>query len=124
MINIEEYLLSIDKFQTPKILKDKDAIFVLLIRLMLLEKGTIQSHPDMGVGIISRYRYSDEDKLQDLQLDIVNQINTYLPKLVGVDVKVSGDPVNKEILVSISVNGVLYTFSTDSNNKTLQLVDL
>ena len=35
---ITEYLLETDKFKRPKIVKDKDAIYILLVRLALLEK--------------------------------------------------------------------------------------
>lgn len=91
---------------------------------MLLEKGTVQSHPDMGVGIISRYRYSYIDKLNELQDDIQNQISTYLPDLQGVNVIIEASSNDQEILIKISVNDVLYTFKTDTPNNTINLLEL
>lgn len=123
MIYIQEYLLSLDQFQNPKVLKDKDAIYILLIRILLLEKGTIQSHPDMGIGIISRYRYIEVEKLPELKNDILYQIATYLPQLQGINVEVSYSD-DQELIIDIYVDNVLYKFKTDTNTNTLNLVDI
>ena len=52
-----EYLLDMNNFDQPEILKDKAAIAALLTRLILLEPGTNPLFPTMGVGLVSKYRY-------------------------------------------------------------------
>ena len=59
-MSITEFGFSVDEFQNPKNYKNAEAIATLLSRLLLLEPGTIQSHPDMGVGLYSKYHYSVE----------------------------------------------------------------
>jgi hypothetical protein len=58
-LSISEFGFSVDEFNNPKVYKNAEAVSTLLVRLLLLEPGTIQSHPNAGVGLISRYRYSD-----------------------------------------------------------------
>ena len=50
---ITEFSFSVDDFENPKTYKDAEAIATLLVRLLILEPGTFQSHPDMGVGLYS-----------------------------------------------------------------------
>lgn len=120
---IKEYLMSIDEYNTPKVVTDKDAIFVLLVRLLLLNPGTFQTHPEMGIGIISRYRYSNPDNLAVLEEECIQQINTYLPELQGASVQLSMTK-NKELLIKVTVNDSLYVFETDSVKNTLNLASL
>ena len=113
MINIyNESVFSLNKFKRPKTHEDKEAIYTLLTRLLLLEPGTIQSHPEMGIGIVSRYRYSFEGSARDLKKDIDNQIEKYLPEFQGVDVEVSDS--NNRITIKITIEDTLYDFSFDS----------
>jgi hypothetical protein len=124
VININEYLFSVNSFDTPAVVTGKDAIYTLLIRLLLLNPGTLQNSPKMGVGIIARYRYMNSSDLQTLQLDIENQIRDYLPMLSGVTVELSVNLKNKELNIKITVDNVLYVFETDLNNNTVNLADI
>ena len=56
--DVSEPLMSINKFNKPKVLQEPDSGVIRIVRLILLEPGTIQTHPDMGVGIVSKFRYS------------------------------------------------------------------
>lgn len=113
---MNEYLLSVDKYNNPSIKTDEDAIRILLIRLILLNPGTIESHPDMGVGLIRNWRYSEVENLGDLKLDIEKQISTYLPQLQGVSVNIErSQDVSPEIYIYITVNNKLYSFQTKNN---------
>lgn len=85
--------------------------------MILLEPGTISSHPEMGVGIVSKYRYSFEGSASNLKNDIMKQIQVYLPNFLGVDVQVSEKDSSFDI--KIVVDDVLYDFSFDSNVGTL-----
>lgn len=76
----------------------------------------------MGVGIVTRYRYMNQEDLPTLKTDIENQIATYLPMLQGVTVNLSiSDRDEKELQLEIQTDDVLYTFETDMENNTLKL---
>lgn len=121
MSTYHEYLLSTNKFKKPVVLEGGQAIATLLIRLLLLEPGTIQSHPDMGVGLISNYRYMETSEINRLRLKIEDQVDKYLPnfKLTNVDLSI----VDKnELNVKITIDNTIYSFVTDKD--TLKLSDL
>lgn len=126
-----EPCLSIDEFNKPKILEGRDAISTLLSHLILLEPGTYASHPTMGVGLVSRYRYNNKESLEQLKKDIQDQVNRYLPEFQAVDVSVRLDPHGHEkengdeIIIEINIDGVIYKYETSQqeNNK-IGLIDL
>lgn len=127
----KEPCLSIDDFNRPRTLLGREAISTLLVHLILLEPGTYSNRPSMGVGLVSRYRYNDEDSLRQLKEDIKEQVGTYLPEFEGVDVNVYMDKRNpekttgNEIIIEIAVDGVIYQYETakQSDNK-IGLMDL
>lgn len=91
-----------------------------LVRLILLEPGTIQSHPNMGVGLTSKYRYMDvDDACRDLKTEIQQQIVTYMPELSGVEIDIKPQGTSG-ISLNFSVNGVLYDFSYNTQNGKLE----
>ena len=55
---MKEYSISINEFNKPKEYDGINSLYITLIRLILLEPGTYQTNPNMGVGIVSRFRYS------------------------------------------------------------------
>ena len=110
---MKEYLLSVDKYNNPAVKTDKECIFYLLIRLILLNPGTIESHPDMGVGLIKNWRYSDMSQLPQLESEIQTQIETYLPVLQVVSVKVE-QISHVEIAIYIKISNIIYSFKTDN----------
>jgi hypothetical protein len=113
---IREYTLSLNSFSRPLVLTDADATCVKLMELILLEKGTYPTRPDMGVGLVSRYRYSLTDNLNQLESDISDQIDTYLPELEATEVNVTEQ--NRIINISITVDEVVYnlTYNKDTNS--------
>ena len=116
-----EYLLTTDEFNNPKVLQGKDAISQLLIHLILLEPGTYASRPTMGVGLVSRYRYTSEENLDVLKQDIEDQISTYLPEFSGVKVTLELD-TESQLIINIEINGTIYKYETskqEDNNITL-----
>ena len=117
-----EHLLSINKFEKPTVAKDNDAVSILITRLILLEPGTIQSHPEMGVGLVSRYRYSETRNIESLRRDIADQIAKYLPTLSGTDVEVTAN--DKSITISVTADNVMYSYNFDAATSTLTLKDL
>lgn len=114
-----EFLLSVDEFQNPIVLKDSKAIMTLLVRLLLLEPGTIQSHPDMGVGLISKYRYGVEGIGSDLQAEFKRQIQTYLPdEFQGIQINVKEK--DKTLQISAEIDGLIYGIAFDSDTLKIQ----
>lgn len=107
-----EYILSTDEFLKPKVLKGKAAISQMLLHLILLEPGTYSNRPLMGVGLVSKYRYSDFADLKKLKTNIYDQISTYLPEFNGVDVNLSQGEDNN-LVIDITVDDTVYKFETN-----------
>ena len=108
----QEMLLSVDSFKKPKVLEGKEAIGILLVRLIQLEPGTFPSRPKMGVGLLSNYRYCDEEKALELQEHIKSQIRTYLPEFQAVQVTTKLNPGGK-LLIDIAIDEILYRYETE-----------
>lgn len=91
-VDTSEPLLSVDKYYKPLVAEGTDFATLMLIRLILLEPGTFQTHPDCGVGLVSRFRYAFDVDIKKLSNDIKTQIMKYLPQFTLVEVKcVMGD---------------------------------
>lgn len=118
-VDKDEYVISVDKFLKPKVLTGSKATSILLVRLILLEPGVFQAQPDLGVGIISRFRYSDEEDLPVLRNRIDQQIATYLPELQDVSVEVTAGG-NHDILINISADGGTYMYKFDKEALSLE----
>lgn len=118
---MKEQLLSIDKFSNPTTIEGTDATATLFIRLILLRKGTIQSHPNMGVDLISKWRYCDEDQLPDLEKEIHDQISTYIPQLLVHQVRILYD--RKYLIIQIALDTTTYVLGTEDFD-TLTLLDI
>ena len=119
---IKDVFFDVNKFNEPLEAKGTDAIFYLIVRLLLLTPGTSEINPEMGVGIVTKWRYCDHGQLQELKNTIEDQISRYLPKLQGVKVNIEPSQEDMtEILIDIEANDVLYTFKTDWVNNTLKL---
>jgi hypothetical protein len=108
----QETLLSVDSFKKPRVLEGKEAIGTLLVRLIQLEPGTFASRPKMGVGLLSKYRYCDEDKAFELQEHIKSQIRTYLPEYQAVRVTTKLNPGGK-LTIDIAIDEILYRYETE-----------
>lgn len=117
-----EYFLDIDEFNHPKVYTDADATYTLLVRLILLEPGTYPTRPEMGVGLVSKYRYSNSDDMFQLQDDISDQITRFLPEFTGAEVVTSFDAATKTIHIAITINDITYEMVYSSDTNTLQEV--
>lgn len=113
----KEYLLSINEFVQPKVLKGESAAYTAILRLFLLEPGTNQTHPEMGIGIRSRYRFSDSADISRLQTEVKSQMKTYLPNLTVMDVQVKAYGTTIAIFISSTedeVFAIAYNTETGS----------
>jgi hypothetical protein len=119
---MEERLLSKNNFEMPAVLKDDDAAVMCIIRLITMDPGTDPLHPDMGVGIFTKFRYSFEEDIRKLKNEITNQIITYMPQLSGVSVSL--EVKISRIFVTIQFNMNIVTIIVDNDNKTVTLDSL
>lgn len=110
---ITEFSFSIDDFQNPKKSKDPEAISTLLVRLLLLEPGTIQSHPDIGVGLVSKYRFGSEGISNELRSNFQKQIEIYLPQFQGT--KVDAYESDGALKITAQIDDTLYGIYYDIN---------
>lgn len=100
------------------VLNNGEAIARVLIHLLLLEPGTIQSHPDMGVGLVSKYRYTTENKIYKLRDDFRGQIEKYLPQYQGVEVNCALK--DKICYITAKIDGTIYAFYYDSDTNDIK----
>ena len=100
--NETEPLLSVNRFSKPIVLSGTDAMIVRIIRLILMEPGTIQTHPDMGVGIVSRFRYSTALDQSELENAIMSQVTKYLPMYSFTKVAIEIDNKSKSIRIYLT----------------------
>ena len=121
--DLKEYSLSINSCNNPDELKRADAACLLIMRLILLTPGTIQTHPEMGVGLITKYRFMYDTELQNLKKLITDQINLYLPELNLTSVELTLNPKDlKELIIQIKIENTLYVLQTEG--ETLKLANL
>lgn len=119
-----EPVLTTNEFNNPTVLKGQDAVSQLLIHLILLEPGTYACRPNMGVGLVSRYRHNDEASLEQLTKDIHEQIQMFLPEFEDVDVGVELDD-SGELILNIRVDDTLYKYETSKqDDNDIRLLDL
>lgn len=113
---IKDYTLNTDNFSRPKVIENQEAIYTLLVRLALLEKGQLPSHPDAGLGL-AHYRFSSD--LTELKTEFKKQIQTYLPQLYNVTVNAR---LEKHYLVlQVETNDeVSYPLYFNTNSKQIE----
>lgn len=107
---LKEYHLDVNDFNQPRETTGKNAVAILLVRLLLLEPGTDPMRPEMGVGLLSKYRYMFPTRLSELKQDIINQLEIYLTPYQTIGVELDID--DKELLIDITVDDYTYKYVT------------
>ena len=120
MADYKEYVLSTNLFKKPKVLIGKPAIATLLVRIILLEPGTDSINPEMGVGLVSKYRFLTEELSIDLIDNIKYQISKYLPELqcASVDLDYTND---KSVIIKITIDDTIYVFDSSDTDTPIRL---
>lgn len=109
-------------FNKPTIFNGKHAVAIKILILLMMKPGTDFLHPEMGIDIVGRYRYCDEDDLDELQEEINNQLEAYLPNMNIVSVNVSMR--DNDIVTKINIDDTVYTFKSDDKQvKNLEELD-
>ena len=118
---MNEYLLDVDKRQQPKVFTKYEGDRINVFRLIMLEPGTFPTHPTLGVGLVSRWRFRDVDTIKSsLASTIEAQLKDFMPQLIDPQVAVTiVNNNNKNIInISVRVNGELtYTFKVDEETR-------
>ena len=124
MQTFSDHLFTTSVFNKPLVIEDKEAILTLVIRLILMEPGTMSFIPDAGVGLVSKYRYLNSDMIPTLEENIENQIIKFLPYFKSVDVQITMDS-NKILFIELNLDDNLFTLkSTISKNNEISLSSL
>lgn len=121
-VKAKEYLLSTDDLGRPDSVDGKEAVALLLIRLLLLMPGSDPLRPDMGVGLIN-YRYC-QGKLDELKTRIANQISTYLPEFPTIEVKIVEVTSSKICNIEITIEDTIYIYDSSIMPVSLSLEDI
>ena len=116
-----EYLLTTNRFKEPSVVNGKEAIGLLLLRLIMLDPGTDPLHPDMGVGI-RNFRYGMDIK-ETLKKRITEQIDTYLPYFSDATVSLIWAP-DHTLNVEIYYDGIAYVYETGQTSNPITLSDI
>lgn len=118
---MNEYLMDVDKRQQPKVFTKYEGDRINVFRLIMLEPGTFPTHPTLGVGLVSRWRFRDVDTIKSsLASTIEAQLKDFMPQLIDPQVTVTiVNNNNKNIInISVRVNGELtYTFKVDEETR-------
>jgi len=104
----DDYVFSINPINKPELLEGAKAVYTLLVRLFLLNPGTYQSNPDMGIGLVKNYRYGTDEDIEDLKSNAQEQISTYLPGFETVSVDIDRDETQKILNINITLDGTPY----------------
>ena len=120
-IKPKEYLLSVNDFKEPSVIKDRDAVALSLIRLIMMEPGSNPLHPGMGVGI-KKYRYG-LTSLEELRKTVQYQINTYLPIYQNATVTLIRTP-DKLLNIEMAIGNDVYTFDSSKMGVPISLTEI
>ena len=108
--NIRDYLLDLDDIGKPKVVDMTDirrgklnSAATMIIRLLILKKGTYPDFPNLGIDIRGRYRFMFSEELSTLESELTDQIETYLPELLPITV--SAEMIT---IPSTTANGILF----------------
>lgn len=126
--NIREYLLDIDDLGKPKmvdlsVIKSgvMNSAIILLIKLIVMRKGCIPDIPDLGVDIKGRYRFAFDNEVSMLQMDIEQQIATYIPELLPVNVDCYMSQTESHcLIIRIATKGNIFELTYDTKSSKLK----
>ena len=122
-VSLKEYTLDVNAYGTPLDYKNFNALGTLIMRLILLEPGTITHSPKMGVGLISKYRYMQSDRDIELSQAIKDQIKDYLDNTVAVEVNIGFSKNGENIMIiDMTVDQYQFRYFYDRDKLTLKML--
>ena len=128
-VNIRDYLLDIDDINQPKVIDLNiqqgkiSSGLLMVIRLIIMRKGTNPDIPNMGVDISGRYKFAFDRELAMFQTDVEEQIATYLPEMLPVNVKCYLDNRGENRLtIELGMDGVIYMLAYNPSSSSLEFL--
>lgn len=127
--NVRDYLLSIDDLNRPRVVDMMDikinkmnSAAVMIARLLLMRKAIYPDQPDIGIDIRGRYRFAFTDELRELEKDLQDQITTYLPEFLPVEVSCVYQRINKVncVVIYIAIQHIAYQLVYNTEDMTLE----
>ena len=126
--NIREYLLELDDLGKPRMVDLSqikpgvmNSAVILLVKLIIMRKGSIPDIPDMGVDIKGRYRFTFDNEIHMLQMDIEQQVATYIPELLPVKVDCFMSQTESHcLIIRIAVRGNIFELSYDKDSSQIK----
>jgi len=127
--NVTDYLLGLDDLQQPRAIdmsiirpNEWNSAILCIARLILMRKGQLDDHPEMGIDIRARYKFAYEDELFQLNQEIQEQVNRYLPEFAPIEVTSQfkeGKPVGS-IAIVIVIDNVAYELLYNLTSTTIE----
>lgn len=108
---LHEYNISTDHFNMPEVIKNREAVGLLISRLILLEPGTNPNRPEMGVGLVSHFREMFPNDLASLKRRIASQLSTYLPQYANAKIELTAAP-NDQLTFKITIDDMVFKYVT------------
>lgn len=121
---LKEYVIGTDDFKQPEEYVGKKAVGLLIERLLLLEPGTDPLRPEMGVGLVSKYRYMFPDKLNELKNNVADQLERFLFPYQTVNIKFIVDDHELTLDITVDDNTYKYVTAEQKDNNTVTLKQL
>lgn len=118
---LKEQLIAINKFNMPAELEDSYAKAIFVVRLIMMEPGYLPSSPGAGVGLQTKWRFCDTERLSDLKSVIQKQILEFIPELFMVDLDIYYE--KKVLIIKVISKTETYVFGTE-NFEELTILDI
>lgn len=123
-IKNREYTFGTNNFNKPNVLTGQNAVAARLMTLIMMEPGDDPLHPDMGVGLRTKFRYKvGENSLSELSDRIQKQILTYLPFYQNVNVSIVRTP-EKVCNIEIVLGDTTYIYDSSTTENPILLEDI
>ena len=108
---LHEYNISTDDFNQPQVVKNREAVGLLIARLILLEPGTNPTRPEMGVGLVSHFREMFPENLAALKKRLYEQLSKYLPEYANAEIELTAAP-NDQLEFKITIGEEVFKYVT------------
>ena len=127
--NVTDYLLGLDDLQQPRAIdmsivrpNEWNSAILCIARLILMRKGQLEDHPDMGIDIRARYKFSYENELIQLNQEIQDQVSQYLPEFTPIEVTSQFKEGSTEgsIAIVVIIDNVAYELLYNLTSATIE----
>lgn len=127
--NVTDYLLGLDDLQQPRAIdmsiirpNEWNSAILFIARLILMRKGQLDDHPDMGIDIRARYKFSYEDELIQLNQEIQEQVARFLPEFSPIEVtsQFKEGKAEGSIVIIVIIDNVAYELLYSLTSATIE----